>query len=96
MNGPTVPIYYKINRPVRYDDSTINVATAVVSPTENQTKTVLNSANTLTFDYAGSTDIVLVHTLRSGFRMKFRFKTRRGPPLADQYDANTTLPNKFW
>ena len=96
MNDPTVPIYYKINRPVRYDDSTINVATAVVSPTENQTETVLNSANTLTFDYAGSTDLVLVHALRSEFRMKLRFKTRGGNPLDDQHDANTTLANNFW
>ena len=95
MNDPTVPIYYKINGPVRYDDSTFIVATAVVSPTENQTETVLNSANTLTFDYAGSTDLVLVHALRLGFRMKFRFKTRGGNPLADQHDANTTLANTF-
>ena len=44
MNDPTVPIHYKSNQLARYDESKNFVTAAVVSPTENQTETVRESA----------------------------------------------------
>ena len=96
MNHPTVPMKHKLFYLVFHNDYTNIPATAVVSPPGRQTESVLKSANTLTVDFARSTDLVLVHALRSVFGLKFRFKTRVGNVLVDQHNANTTFAINFW
>lgn len=96
LTSPNTPVFYKINRPVRYDNSTIGTEIVTVSTTDAQTDTALNAAKDLIFDYRGTSSLVSVNSLRSGFRMRFRFKTRAGDPLADNATADTTLINNFW
>ena len=96
LESPNTPIFYKINRPVRYDSSTIGTEIVTLATTDAQTTTTLNAAKDLVFDYRGTSSLVLVNSFRSGFRMKFKFKTKSGNPLADLATADTTLCNNFW
>lgn len=98
LSNPNTPVFYKINRPVRYDSSTIGTEIVTVSTSDAQTNTTLNAAKDLVFDYRGTSSLVSVNSFRSGFRMRFKFKTKGqvSAALADLSAADTTLVNNFW
>ena len=96
MDNPNVPVFYKILRPLRYDSSTIGNEVVTISSTDAQTDTTLNNAKDIVFDYRGNSSLVSVNSFRSGFRMRFKFRSRGGTPLANARGADTTLINNFW
>ena len=100
MNSLQTPVFYKINKPILSDDSTIKESQIRVPSSENQNETNLGAGETLTFTYNGCSSLVSVHSLKSGFHMTFKFKTKGGTDGAtantDKHDADVTLINNFW
>ena len=100
MDNPLTPVFYKINKPILSDDSTIKASQVRVPSSENQNETNLGSGQALTFTYNGCSSLVSVHSLKSGFYMSFKFKTKGGADAAhandDKHDAEVTLINNFW
>lgn len=100
MDNPLTPVHYKVNKPILSDDSTIKSSQVRVPSSENQNETNLGLGQTLTFTYNGCSSLVSVHSLKSGFYMTFKFKTKGGADAAaagtDKHDADVTLINNFW
>lgn len=98
MDNPNVPVFYKILRPLRYDSSTIGSEVITVSTTDAQTDTTLNNAKDMVFDYRGNSSLVSVNSFRSGFRMKFKFRTKTVAAAAttNAKGSDSTLINNFW
>ena len=98
MDNPLTPVFYKINKPILSDDSTIKAHQVRVPSSETQNDTNLGPGQTLTFTYNGCSSLVSVHSLKSGFYMTFKFKTQGGTAeaIADKHDADVTLMNNFW
>ena len=100
MDNPLTPVFYKINKPILSDDSTIKASQIRVPSSENQSETNLSNGQTLTFTYNGCSSLVSVHSLKSGFYMTFKFKTKGGADAAgantDKHDADVTLISNFW
>ena len=100
MNDPLTPVFYKINKPILSDDSTIKATQVRVPSQENQNETNLGPGQTLTFTYNGCSSLVSVHSLKSGFHMTFQFKTKGGADAAhagdDLHNADVTLISNFW
>ena len=100
MDSPLTPVFYKINKPVLSDDSTIKVSQIRVPSSENQNETNLGPGESLTFTYSGCSSLVSVHSLKSGFHMSFKFKTKGGTDAGtsntDKHDGDVTLISNFW
>src|SRR2546426_11111417 len=111
LNDSTTPIFYKVGKKVKFDDSTARTQTHQFFPSGGTNDAIFNQSQDITFQYNGMpSQIMHLASNKSGIRTRLKLLTgttgvSATPPgsaltpadlaLASQV-ANITLNSTFW
>jgi len=93
---PGVPKIFKIEEPIRFDDTIQEKKQIQAAPDVGNNAANLNAGTTFRFSYNGETKWYSLSDPNTGFWITVGYITRSGNPLANDQNANVTLSNLWW